>query len=70
MGHSYQENLAAAARISRVAPLGSLREKIDPKCAALLVVDMQNDFCARGGLVEKAAATFRPCKIWLAIYLD
>ncbi len=53
MGHSYQENLAAAARISRVAPLGSLREKIDPKCAALLVVDMQNDFCARGGLVDK-----------------
>ena len=28
MGNSYQDNLAAAARISHIAPLGSLREKV------------------------------------------
>ena len=49
----YQDNLAAAARLAHVAPLGSLREKVDPNHAALIVIDMQNDFCARGGLVDK-----------------
>jgi ureidoacrylate peracid hydrolase len=53
MGNSYQDNLAAAARLAHVAPLGSLREKIDPHHAALIVIDMQNDFCAHGGLVDK-----------------
>ena len=53
MGNSYQDNLAAAARLAHVAPLGSLREKVDPGHSALLVIDMQNDFCARGGLVDK-----------------
>ena len=50
---SYQDNLAAAARLAHIAPLGSLREKVDPSHAALIVIDMQNDFCARGGLVDK-----------------
>ena len=53
MGNSYQDNLAAAARLAHITPLGSLREKIDPNHAALIVIDMQNDFCARGGLVDK-----------------
>jgi ureidoacrylate peracid hydrolase len=53
MDNSYQANLAAIAKFSRVAPLGSLREKIDPGHAALVVIDMQNDFCAHGGLVDK-----------------
>jgi ureidoacrylate peracid hydrolase len=38
---------------SHITPLGSLREKIDPNHAALIVIDMQNDFRARGGLVDK-----------------
>ena len=53
MGNSYQDNLAAASRLAHVAPLGSLREKVDPSHAALIVIDMQNDFCAHGGLVDK-----------------
>jgi ureidoacrylate peracid hydrolase len=53
MGKSYQDNLAAAAKFSHVAPLGSLRDKVDPHHSALIVIDMQNDFCARGGLVDK-----------------
>ncbi len=32
-----------------VAPLMSLPEKIDPVHTAVVVVDMQNDFCAEGG---------------------
>jgi ureidoacrylate peracid hydrolase len=50
---SYQQDLAVAARLAHVDPLGSLAEKVDPKHTALLVVDMQNDFCASGGLVSK-----------------
>jgi ureidoacrylate peracid hydrolase len=53
MGNTYQDNLAAAAKLAHVAPLCSLREKVDPNHAALIVIDMQNDFCARGGLVDK-----------------
>jgi ureidoacrylate peracid hydrolase len=47
-------DLAAAARISHIRPLGTLAEKADPRHTALIVVDMQNDFCAEGGLVHKA----------------
>ncbi|MCC6473158.1 MAG: cysteine hydrolase [Burkholderiales bacterium] len=31
----------------------SLAERIDPRHCAVLVIDMQNDFCARGGYVER-----------------
>ena len=50
---SYQQDLAVAARLAHVRPLGSLAEKVEPAHTALLVVDMQNDFCADGGLVSK-----------------
>jgi ureidoacrylate peracid hydrolase len=33
--------------------LRSLREKVDPKHAALLLVDLQNDFCAEGGMMHR-----------------
>jgi len=52
MGNSYQDNLAAATKLAHITPLGSLREKVNPNYAALIVIDMQNDFCARGGLVD------------------
>lgn len=32
---------------------GTLRQKVDPKCAALLVVDVQNDFCSPGGAMAR-----------------
>jgi len=33
--------------------LREFRDRVDPQHTALLVVDMQNDFCAKGGHVEK-----------------
>jgi ureidoacrylate peracid hydrolase len=48
-----QEDLEVATRIAHVRPLGSLAEKVKPAHTALLVVDMQNDFCAPGGLISK-----------------
>ncbi len=46
------EDLDAAVRLAHVRPLLTLREKIDPGRAALIVVDMQNDFCAVGGMMS------------------
>ncbi|MBI4366934.1 MAG: cysteine hydrolase [Deltaproteobacteria bacterium] len=48
-----QEDLEVAGRIAHVKPLGSLEEKLKPAHTALLVIDMQNDFCASGGLISK-----------------
>jgi len=45
------ENFRRAASISHVTPLDTLQKKVDPRHAALLVVDVQNDFCAHGGLL-------------------
>jgi len=36
-----------------VRPLASLQEKIDPSRAALIVIDVQNDFCAIGGMMSE-----------------
>ncbi len=46
-------DLEVAARLAHLQPLGSLAEKVVPAHTALLVIDMQNDFCAAGGLVSK-----------------
>jgi len=50
---TYKDDLAVASRLAHVRPLGSLAEKVDPAHTALLIIDMQNDFCAPGGLVSK-----------------
>jgi ureidoacrylate peracid hydrolase len=47
------EDFQVATRLAHVRPLGTLRDKVDPKHAALIVVDMQNDFCAVGGMMSK-----------------
>ena len=49
----HQEDLKVAARLAHVQPLESLARKVAPVHTALLVIDMQNDFCAAGGLVSK-----------------
>jgi ureidoacrylate peracid hydrolase len=46
------EDFEAAARLSHVRPFANLREKIDPSRAALIVIDVQNDFCAIGGMMS------------------
>lgn len=52
MDHS--SDLARAGRVAHIRPLGTLEEKVEPRHTALVIVDMQNDFCAAGGLVDKA----------------
>ena len=42
-----------ARRIAHVQPLAGLEQKVRPEHAALLVIDMQNDFCASKGVVAK-----------------
>jgi ureidoacrylate peracid hydrolase len=43
---------AAAAAIAHVEPLIGLERKVDPRHTALIVVDVQNDFCAEGGMMH------------------
>ncbi len=46
------EDIEIATRLSHVRPLATLRDKIEPSRAALIVIDMQNDFCAVGGMMS------------------
>lgn len=48
-----QEELEVAKRLSHRKVLGTLEEKVAPAHTALVVIDMQNDFCASGGLVSR-----------------
>lgn len=42
-----------AARVAHVELLGTLDMKVAPRHTALIVIDMQNDFCASEGLIAK-----------------
>ena len=42
-----------AARIAHVKPLVGMREKASPRHTALVVIDMQNDFIAKDGLIAR-----------------
>ncbi len=42
-----------AARIAHVKPLAGMREKVAPRHTALVVIDMQNDFIAKEGLIAR-----------------
>lgn len=50
---SFDVEIQHARRLAHVPPLASIREKVAPPHTALLVVDMQNDFIADGGLISK-----------------
>ena len=43
----------AARAISHVEPLFNFEDKVAPAHTALLVIDMQNDFCAPGGMMDR-----------------
>ena len=45
--------LDAVRSLARVAALTTLADKVQPAHTALLVIDMQNDFCANDGFVAK-----------------
>jgi ureidoacrylate peracid hydrolase len=46
------DDFEIAARLSHIQPLATLRDKIKPSSAALIVIDVQNDFCAEGGMMS------------------
>jgi ureidoacrylate peracid hydrolase len=46
----------AAEQLTHRPLLTTLEQKIDPAHAALIVVDMQNDFCAAGGMMDLEGA--------------
>jgi ureidoacrylate peracid hydrolase len=48
-----ETDFEVAARIAHVRPLVGMREKASPRHAALVVIDMQNDFIAREGLIAR-----------------
>lgn len=47
------KEFTAAQRIAHVQPLGTLKEKVRPEHTALVVIDVQNDFCAPGGMMDR-----------------
>ena len=62
---SYSEWYASrigGAQEWRQAVLKTLKEKVDPKHAALLLVDVQNDFCAEGGAMHRDGRDITPVK--------
>lgn len=43
--------------------LTTLEQKVDPRWAALLVIDMQNDFCAQGGAFHRSGVNVTPLQV-------
>ena len=43
--------------------LTTLEQKIDPQWTALLVIDMQNDFCAEGGAFHRSGVDVTPLQV-------
>ena len=50
----------AGERITHRPLLATLEQKLDPAHAALIVIDMQNDFCAPGGMMDQEGADLGP----------
>ena len=50
---SFEADFDVASRIAHVQPVKGLREKVDPRHTALVVIDMQNDFIADEGLIAR-----------------
>ena len=46
-------SFTAARSLAHVAPLTRLRDKVRPAHTALLVIDMQNDFCDTDGFIAR-----------------
>jgi ureidoacrylate peracid hydrolase len=50
-----------ASHLAQVNLLRSLRDKVEPDHTAILVVDMQNDFCSEGGFVHGLGIDLSAC---------
>ncbi len=53
MSSSFEADFEVATGIAHVAPVKGLREKLDPRHTALVIIDMQNDFIADDGLIGR-----------------
>ena len=53
MKNQQDRNPEAARRIAHVAPLSSFGKKVCLAHTALIVIDIQNDFCAENGFVDR-----------------
>jgi ureidoacrylate peracid hydrolase len=49
---SEQARAEAVTALAHVKPLLTLGEKLDPRHTAVVLVDVQNDFCAEGGMMD------------------
>lgn len=52
--------------IAHRQPLVGLAEKVDPAHTALIVIDVQNDFCAPGGMMDKEGLDLGPVQVMAA----
>lgn len=50
---SFEADFEVASRIAHVPPVKGMREKVDPRHTALVVIDMQNDFIDDQGLIAR-----------------
>jgi ureidoacrylate peracid hydrolase len=57
-----RRNMELAGRIAHVRVLDTLQTKIAPAHTALLIIDMQNDFCATDGMVAQAGRDVSPAQ--------
>ncbi|HKP18534.1 MAG TPA: isochorismatase family cysteine hydrolase [Gaiellaceae bacterium] len=60
MSDSPSSAFEAAAALSPRPLLSGLEQKVAPAHTALVVVDVQNDFCAEGGMMDKEGMDLRP----------
>lgn len=58
-----EKELEVARRLSHKGVLATLEEKVAPAHTALVVIDMQNDFCASGGLVSRDGRDISPAQL-------
>jgi ureidoacrylate peracid hydrolase len=58
--HATDSPRSKAAALAHRPLLGTLEQKIEPAHTALIVVDVQNDFCADGGFMDAEGADLTP----------
>jgi ureidoacrylate peracid hydrolase len=60
---SFEADFDIASRIAHVQPVKGLRDKVDPRHTALVVIDMQNDFIADEGLIAREGRDVSQAKV-------
>lgn len=60
MAEKMSPEMVANVKKTMARMLTTLKQKVDPKHAALIVVDVQNDFCAEGGMFDREGYNVKP----------